>query len=225
MTPITIILTTAGDNAGPFDIYSDATGYTCPLVTGVSRASLLAGYIIYNVPDNATSIRIQSTGVCTNYIDIPIAACTPAPTAAPPGPTPNPTTPNPTPNPTPGPTTGPTPNPTPGPTPNPTPNPTPGPTPNPTTPNPTPNPTPAPTSVACYSYTVYAQDGTPNKNSYPYQYVSCDGTPVTDGQVVNDSFKPILCAQEDSVNSSSEFVTWTQGSLCNTPTPTSPPVS
>jgi hypothetical protein len=38
--------------------------------------------------------------------------------------------------------------------------------------------------------------------------------------VVNDECAAPVCAQEDSINSSSEFVTWTQGSSCGGgPTP------
>jgi len=135
---ITITLSTAGADTGLFNIYSDVTGYDCPLVTGVSRASLLAGYAMYNVPDNATSVRVESTGICNNHTDISITSC-PAPT---PSPTPTPTpTPSPTPTPTPTPTPSPSPvAPSPGPTPSPTPTPTPS-------PSPSPSPTPP-----CYSY-------------------------------------------------------------------------
>lgn len=130
---ITITLPTAGADTGLFNIYSDVTGYDCPLVTGVSRASLLAGYIMYNVPDDATSVRVESTGICNNYVDIVITSC-----------------PAPTPTPTPTPTITPTPTLTPTPTPTPTPSgPTPTPTPTPTEPTPTPTPTPTP---PCYSY-------------------------------------------------------------------------
>jgi hypothetical protein len=51
-------------------------GYTTPLATGVSRSALVAGYNLLNVPDNASVIRVQSTGTCTNYLDILLSGAT-----------------------------------------------------------------------------------------------------------------------------------------------------
>ena len=74
-----IQLTIAGTDVGPFDLYSNATSPTFsdpPFETGISRASLVAGFTSYLVPDDTTIIRIQSTGVCTNYIDVSVVATT-----------------------------------------------------------------------------------------------------------------------------------------------------
>jgi hypothetical protein len=65
-----ITLTTAGANSGPFDLYSNLDGYTSAFESGVSKASLLAGYASSVVPDFTTTIRIKSNGECTNYIDV-----------------------------------------------------------------------------------------------------------------------------------------------------------
>lgn len=62
---ILVTLSFAELDAGPFDLYSNADGYVTPIATGVSKATLLAGYVI-SVPDAATIIKVQSTGLCTN---------------------------------------------------------------------------------------------------------------------------------------------------------------
>jgi hypothetical protein len=67
---VLVTLTLAGTDVGPFDLYSDVDGYTTPIATGVSRAALLAGYSLAGVPDTASVIRAQSTGTCTNYLDM-----------------------------------------------------------------------------------------------------------------------------------------------------------
>lgn len=67
---VLVTLTLAGTDVGPFDLYSDVDGYTTPIATGVSRSALLAGYSLAGVPDTASVIRAQSTGTCTNYLDM-----------------------------------------------------------------------------------------------------------------------------------------------------------
>lgn len=73
---VLITLTTAGTDTGPFDLYSNADGYVSAFETGVSKAALQAGYSSSLVPNTATIIRVKSTGVCTNYIDIPLTGTT-----------------------------------------------------------------------------------------------------------------------------------------------------
>jgi len=67
---VLVTLTLAGTDVGPFNLYSNVDGYTTPLATLVSRAALIAGYNLLNVPDTAAVIRAQSTGTCTNYLDM-----------------------------------------------------------------------------------------------------------------------------------------------------------
>ena len=67
---VLVTLTLAGTDVGPFNLFSDVDGYTTPIATGVSRAALLAGYSLAGVPDTASVIRAQSTGTCTNYLDM-----------------------------------------------------------------------------------------------------------------------------------------------------------
>lgn len=83
---ITITLTSAGSDSGPFDIYGNSTGAFVLITSGVSKLSLTSGYNI-SVPDGTTVVRVQSTGTCTNYQDIPVQTTTtttaPPTTAAP----------------------------------------------------------------------------------------------------------------------------------------------
>lgn len=79
---VLITLTTAGTDTGPFDLYSDADGYTTPFEVGVSKTSLVAGYTSTMVPDAATIIRVQSTITCLNYVDLTIVTTTTTTTTA-----------------------------------------------------------------------------------------------------------------------------------------------
>ena len=67
---VLVTLTLAGADTGPFNLYSDADGFTTALASGISKAALQAGYSLTGVPDAATIIRTQSQGTCTNFIDM-----------------------------------------------------------------------------------------------------------------------------------------------------------
>ncbi len=73
---VLVTLTLAGTDVGPFNLFSNVDGYTTPLATGVSRAALIAGYSLAGVPDIASIIRAQSTGTCTNYLDMLLSGAT-----------------------------------------------------------------------------------------------------------------------------------------------------
>lgn len=74
---VIITLTVAGLDTGPFNLYSDVDGYVTPFETGVTKPSLLAGYVSTVVPDAATIIRVKSVSeLCTNYIDLTIPTTT-----------------------------------------------------------------------------------------------------------------------------------------------------
>lgn len=73
---VLITLTAAGADLGPFSIYTNVDGYTTPIETGISRAALLAGYTSTLVPAGATGIRLESTGSCTNTLDLTITVVT-----------------------------------------------------------------------------------------------------------------------------------------------------
>jgi hypothetical protein len=70
---VIVIITSAGTDTGPFNLYSDVDGFVSAFETGVSKASLLAGYLTSSVPNGTTIIRVMSdNGLCTNYIDITV---------------------------------------------------------------------------------------------------------------------------------------------------------
>lgn len=71
---VTITLTTAGGDTGPFNLYSNVTSYLSAFDTNIPKASLIAGFTTSNVPAGTTTIRVVSTGKCTNHIDIPVDA-------------------------------------------------------------------------------------------------------------------------------------------------------
>ncbi len=73
---VLVTLTLAGTDVGPFNLYSNVDGYTTPLATGITRAALLAGYSLTGVPDTASVIRAQSTGTCTNFLDMLLSGAT-----------------------------------------------------------------------------------------------------------------------------------------------------
>ena len=73
---LTITLTTAGADTGPFLLYSDATGFAAPFETGVTKIDLEAGYTTSMVPIGTTIIRVMSEGICINYIDIIVTTTT-----------------------------------------------------------------------------------------------------------------------------------------------------
>lgn len=67
-----ITFSSVGTDAGPFNLYSNVDGYASPFAVNVPKASLLAGYPSASVPDGTTIIRARSTGVCTNFTDLPV---------------------------------------------------------------------------------------------------------------------------------------------------------
>ena len=67
---ILLTLTVAGADTGPFDLYSNVDGYVSAFETGVAKAALLSGYTTTFAPSGTTTVRVKSTGLCTNEIDI-----------------------------------------------------------------------------------------------------------------------------------------------------------
>ena len=70
---VLVTLTSAGIDTGPFYLYSNYNNYTVPIDSGIPRDALLAGYVCTTVPSGATYIRVESTGDCTNHVDIAIS--------------------------------------------------------------------------------------------------------------------------------------------------------
>lgn len=68
---VLITLVSVGNDAGPFDLYSDVDGYVTAFETDVTKEQLLVGYISTSVPDGTTFIKITSTDdVCEGSIII-----------------------------------------------------------------------------------------------------------------------------------------------------------
>jgi hypothetical protein len=66
-----LTLTEAGNDTGPFNLYTDLDGFVVPFELGVLKSLLLSGYLTSLTPDYATVVRIKSEGGCVNYVDIP----------------------------------------------------------------------------------------------------------------------------------------------------------
>jgi len=73
--------------------------------------------------------------------------------------------------------------------------------------------------IPCFSYFVYADDGTGDKNSYSYSYISCAGD-VRYGARSNGGPGVTICAQEGTVTSESGFIFADEGASCNPTTTT-----
>lgn len=80
---VLITLTAAGVDLGPFDLYSDTDSYTTAFASGITRSQLLAGYTSTVVPASTSIIKLVSTGVCTNELNINVSTTTTTTTAAP----------------------------------------------------------------------------------------------------------------------------------------------
>jgi hypothetical protein len=74
-------------------------------------------------------------------------------------------------------------------------------------------------AISCFNYTVYADDGTDGRESYPFSYLNCAGTLVSSSRV-NKGPSIIVCARLDSVTSTSEYIFADIGSSCNPTTTT-----
>jgi len=66
---IIITLSFAGNETGPFDLYSDATGFAIPFAQNVSKAALLAGYQV-EAPDGTTVVRLDNLNSLCGSTDI-----------------------------------------------------------------------------------------------------------------------------------------------------------
>jgi hypothetical protein len=77
MASALIQLTTAGADTDSFSLLSNVTGYGPAFESGISRASLLAGYTSNLVPAGTTTIRVKSNSVgCSNFVDIVVGGLT-----------------------------------------------------------------------------------------------------------------------------------------------------
>jgi hypothetical protein len=88
---VLITLTTAGVDTGPFNLYSNTDSYVTAFQTNVAKSLLVAGYTSTVVPAGTTTVRVKSTGTCTNYVDLIISGA-PSTTTTTTTPSPTPTT-------------------------------------------------------------------------------------------------------------------------------------
>jgi len=70
---VKITLTTAGTDTGPFNLYSNTDSYVTAFQTGIAKSLLVAGYTSTVVPAGTNTIRVKSTGTCTNFVDLYVA--------------------------------------------------------------------------------------------------------------------------------------------------------
>lgn len=76
MTVLITLTSVGGDVTGPFDLYSSVDGFSVAFETGVTLASLLAGYLCIIVPDGSTAIVAQERGSCSSAVFLPISGVT-----------------------------------------------------------------------------------------------------------------------------------------------------
>ena len=67
---VLITLEIAEGNLGPFNLYSNVDGYANPFEIGLAKVFLVEGYTSILVPTGTTIIKVVSTGICTNSINI-----------------------------------------------------------------------------------------------------------------------------------------------------------
>jgi hypothetical protein len=84
---IQLLLTIAGTDTGPFDLYENSTGSFVLFESAVDKDDLttLPGYTT-TVPSGTTVVRVQSRGVCSNFINISLQQTTTTTTTTPVGP-------------------------------------------------------------------------------------------------------------------------------------------
>lgn len=70
---VTITLTLAGSDTGPFNLYSDVDGYTSAFQTNVPRGDFLSGLTTGTVPDGTTEILVRSIGTCQRDLYLSVA--------------------------------------------------------------------------------------------------------------------------------------------------------
>jgi hypothetical protein len=74
---IMIVGNTIGAQAGNFSIYSDDDSYASPLTSSITPVQLTSGFLLNNVPNTATALKIVSdTSDCSNDLTIAIGTTT-----------------------------------------------------------------------------------------------------------------------------------------------------
>lgn len=68
-----ITINNLGEDVGPFNLYSNLDGFVSAFATDVTRDQLLVGYFSDVIPDGTIIIRVVSTGICKNVIEIELS--------------------------------------------------------------------------------------------------------------------------------------------------------
>jgi len=65
-----IKLTLAGNDTGPFNIYSDVDNFNGAFEGNISKSDLLFGFATNNAPNGTEIIRVRSINkLCSNFVD------------------------------------------------------------------------------------------------------------------------------------------------------------
>jgi len=226
---IQITGTSIGTDAGPFNIYHTSISPVNQIgSTGYTRAQVLAGILIPNVPDGASTFYLESSGICANTNSTYLIVPTATPTATPTG-TATPTstsTATPTSTYTPGYTGTPTYTGTATPTTTATPTITPTTTITPTiTPTITGTPTITPTTTETPTYTPTVTPGAcfnyeygPAMSGCTIYWTDCSGASQSTFVSVGNYYT-VGCAQEGTLTGCGQF---TKGSSCTSPSAPAP---
>jgi uncharacterized protein (TIGR02145 family) len=74
---LSITLTVADIDTGPFNLYSNVDGFTDPFAELIEKSDLLNGYTSTAVPDGTVTVEVQSVNnLCTNFILLTVDATT-----------------------------------------------------------------------------------------------------------------------------------------------------
>jgi len=71
---VVVRLLTAGSDTGPFNLYTNADGFTTPIAVAVLKSRLTTGFTLPSVPLGTTLIRAESLGICENNYTVAISA-------------------------------------------------------------------------------------------------------------------------------------------------------
>ena len=77
MTVLITLTIPSGADADDFRLFSNSTGSFISFEESIPASQLIAGYTTSLVPNGTTIIRVQSKGLCNNYIDINVTLIPP----------------------------------------------------------------------------------------------------------------------------------------------------
>lgn len=71
---ISIVLTTIGQDLGPFNVYLSSDGGSSYSLyqSSVPRSSFVGGYFLAGIPESACYVKIESVGNCSVILEMPV---------------------------------------------------------------------------------------------------------------------------------------------------------